>query len=292
MLPSSDDLHYFVEVANKQNISRAAERLGISQPALTLAIQRLETTVGTPLLIRSKTGVQLTRSGQKLSQQVRFMISEWEKIRNETLRDEVEISGRYIIGCHCSVGLYTLHHILPTLMQKHPSLEIKLLHDLSRRIAEDIISFKIDFGIVVNPPPHPDLVIKLLFTDEVTLWTNGKKSPLQEPFSGEGVLICDPDLLQTQALLKQMTKVGMHFRRTITSSNLEIITSLTSSGTGIGILPQRVATRFQLGLKPIGKNTPKFSDRICLIYRADAQKSKSARHIASLIYDGLKSKGE
>lgn len=66
MMPSPADLSYFIEVGNVLNLSRAAERLGISQPSLTLSIQRLEHSVGTALLIRSNKGVTLTYRPRKL----------------------------------------------------------------------------------------------------------------------------------------------------------------------------------------------------------------------------------
>ena len=66
MLPSPTEILYFNEIAKTSNLSRAAERLGVTQPTLSLALKRLEDTIGMPLMIRSKTGVQLTRAGQKL----------------------------------------------------------------------------------------------------------------------------------------------------------------------------------------------------------------------------------
>lgn len=284
MMPSAAELHYFIEVANTLNVSRAAERLGISQPTLSLAVQRLEQSFGVPLLIRTKSGVKLTHAGNKLVVQARNLVSEWEKIRADALKDEAEIRGRYTIGCHPSVALYSLHGILPDLLSENAGLEIKLLHDLSRKITEDVISFKLDFGIVVNPTEHPDLIIKNLCKDEVTLWTSKSPSSLQETKSGKAVLICDTDLLQTQSILKQLAKGGMEFKRVVTSSNLEVIANLVAAKVGVGVLPGRVAQRVKsYNLAIFDKDAPKFNDRICLIFRADAQRSKANRLLAKAI---------
>ena len=220
MMPSSSDLQYFLAVAETLNISRAAERLGITQPSLSLSIQRLEHSVGLSLFLRSKTGVQLTRGGQRLKSQAQALLSDWEKITDEIQKDETEVRGRFTIGCHPSVALYTLPSILPTLVSKYPGLEIKLEHDLSRRITEDVISYKIDFGIVINPVAHSDLVIRKLGVDYVMLWTAAKPTPTQNPVSGDGILILDPELLQSQQLLRDFAKAKMNFKRQITSSNL------------------------------------------------------------------------
>jgi DNA-binding transcriptional LysR family regulator len=258
-------------------MSRAAERLGVTQPALTLAIKRLEDSFGQQVLLRSKTGVTLTRAGEKLVLQARSIIDEWNRISVDAAKDEAEVRGRYTIGCHVSVGMYTLTHFIPELLKDHSDLEIKLTHDLSRKITEDVISFKVDFGIVVNPVPHPELVLKQLFTDRVGFWSGPGKVQ-------KNVLIYDPDLLQSQQLLRDMNKKGHVFQRTLTSSSLEVITSLVGSGVGIGILPTRVATRAKSPqLKLLDKDFPFFEDKIYLIFRADAQKSKASRHIGQKI---------
>lgn len=278
-LPSPSDLQYFLEVAGTSNLSRAAERLGISQPALSLAMQRLEHSFGLQLLIRGKTGVQTTHAGQRLVQQARTLLAEWAKIRESARREQDEVSGTFTLGCHPSVALYSLPGFLPQLLKRHPHLEFKLLHDLSRRITEDVISFRVDFGIVVNPVPHPDLVIQTLAQDQVTLWC--------APGGERGTLIYDPDLAQSQALLKQCARKGLKFDRTLTSSSLEIVASLTAAGGGVGILPTRVAKQVARSkgsrLEPIAADAPRFADEISLVYRADAQKSQASKAIAKAI---------
>src|SRR6187399_1079372 len=108
MLPSSSEIKYFLEVSTALNISRAAERLGISQPSLSLAIRRLEDTIGTDLLVRSKSGVKLTKAGERFALQARSLIEEWDKLKGSIHESEEKVSGRFIIGCHASVALYSL----------------------------------------------------------------------------------------------------------------------------------------------------------------------------------------
>jgi LysR family transcriptional regulator, cell division regulator len=281
MIPSPSDLHYFMEVTHTLNLSRAAERLGISQPSLSLSIQRLESAVGVPLLIRTKSGVRLTHAGLRFQGEARSLISSWENIRSATLKDESEVGGRYILGCHPSVALYTLPRFLPELLLSYPALEIKLVHDLSRKITEDVISFRIDFGLVINPIPHPDLVLKPLSRDEVTVWTGPGNLPAQTLGSDEAVLICDPNLIQSEFVVKQLAQKGVRFRRTIPSSSLELITELVASGAGLGILPEKVATRVPaFKLKRAGKDLPRYHDHLSLAYRVDSQKSLASKIIA------------
>ncbi|MDZ4662137.1 MAG: LysR family transcriptional regulator [Pseudomonadota bacterium] len=280
MIPSATELRYFIEVAQTENLSRAAERLGVSQPTLTLAIKRLEDSLGHIVLLRSKTGVKLTKPGVKLLAQARFLLDEWEKIRNSALEDELELRGLFSIGVHQSVANYTLFKFLPALVSEFPYLEFKLVHKLSRLVTEEVISGKVDFGLVVNPVAHPDLVIKNLLTDEVTFWMSEKIKKNWENLP----LICDPELLQTQALLKQIQKKGISFSRRIESSSLEVINKLVAFGAGVGIIPGRVAACEESEkLVKVSPQWPVFQDRICLIFRADSQRSTASKKIVQSI---------
>lgn len=284
MLASVAELRYFLEVAETLNFSRAAERLGVTQPALSQAVQRLEKSFGSPLFVRTRTGVHLTRSGHKLFARGRKLLVDWDDLVQDSLRDESEIRGTYRLGCHPSVGLYALPHALPELLMEHPRLVFSITHDLSRKITERVIAFQLDFGIVINPVRHPGLVIRKLGTDFVGLWTRENPTRLQDVESKQAVLISDPELLQTQDLRKRFSKAGLEFAREITSSNLEVIASLVASGAGVGVLPGRVATRIaEYQLKSAGKQYPTFADTICLIYRSDSHTSQAARLLARSI---------
>jgi len=279
MLPSPTELTYFLEIAEALNLSRAAERIGVSQPALTLAVRRLEDAFGHKVLIRGKTGVRLTKAGEKLAYQSRILMGEWEKIKGDSTREEHEVSGRYTLGCHPSVAMYTLPYFMPQLFKEFPKLNINLAHASSRKINEDIISFRIDFGIVVNPVPHPELIIKNLYEDAVTLWV--------APKALKNVLICEPDLPQTTNILQQLAKGKTSFERVIHSSSLEVITGLVSKGIGVGILPTRVATRLKEYNLKLFDPSIFFADKICLVYRPDVQKSGASKMLAKRIFELL-----
>lgn len=119
MLPNASELQYFLEVIQTRNISRAAERLGITQPTLSLSIRKLEETMSVTLLVRSKTGVQPTKAGTRFAGHARLLLDQWEKVRAETLREESEIRGRFTIGCHVAVAQYSLPYFLPA-SQREP----------------------------------------------------------------------------------------------------------------------------------------------------------------------------
>src|SRR5258706_11800349 len=92
---SHSDLSYFREVAEVGNISRAAERLGISQPSLSTAMQRLERRFECDLLVRGKTGVPLTREGHLLASRAKALLLEWETLEAAVKKQAEEPARTY-----------------------------------------------------------------------------------------------------------------------------------------------------------------------------------------------------
>lgn len=286
MMPQALDLKYFLMVCESKNISRASERLGISQPSLSLAIKRLESLAGMPLFIRSKTGVEATRAGTVFKERALELLELWQNLSSDIKKQSDLLSGRYIIGAHISLALTTLPSLLTTLMKSYPNLELSLEHGLSRVITDQVIGFAIDFAVAVNPTPHPDLVIREFQSDQVGFYVGGQDFD-------KNVLIFDPHLLQSQGLLNELKKYGLNFKRSITTSSLDMVNALTAQGAGVGILPARIASA---SLRLWDYALPVLSDRHCLVYRADAQTSTAARLLAKelmgLLVAGSQIQGE
>ncbi len=283
MIPSASDLNYFLEIATTLNLSRAAERLGVSQPSMTLSLKRLEESVGTPVFLRSKKGVSLTPAGRALLTKVRSLLQDWDQIQAKAVSSHRELRGVFNVGCHPSVALYTLPQALSEIIPEYPELELSFLHDLSRKITEAVISLRCDLGIVVNPVHHPDLIIRKICEDEVTFWQSAKA--LKVP---QDVLICDPNLLQSQDLIKKLKKAGFEFQRKIETTNLELVAELTAAGCGIGILPTRVAQKAKMGTLIRKKNGPVFKDEISVIYRVENKSLAAIQVLTQAIEKALK----
>lgn len=283
MIASPNDLIYFIEISNTLNFSRTAKRIGISQPSLSLAMKRLEKTIGTELFIRGKNGVTLTKAGKRLLSHAKQLLQLWDSVKSESLASHYAIQGNFVFGIHPSVASYTLSNFLPKLLMDYPKLEIQLKHDSSRKISEWIINLSIDIGLIVNPIKHSDLIIHKLYDDKVTFWHATEKNVHQQINSGEAVLIFDPDLIQTQWLLKRIYRQGIKYKRVVTSNNLEVIANLTANDGGIGILPTCVAlSTYPNKLKPVSK-MPFYHDEICLVYRHENRNIKAMQTIINAI---------
>lgn len=287
MLPSAAELEYFIEVSNTLNLSRASERLGVSQPSLSLAVKRLEQSVGTALFIRHKHGVTLTQAGKQLVLHAKQLLQYWENSKSQALASQQEVRGYFTLGCHSTIAIYMVSGFLADLLERHPKLEVHLKHDISRRITEQVINLSIDIGIVVNPFKHPDLIIRKLCDDEVTFWVGEGTREIQDIHSKQAIILCEPDMTQTQPLLKKSKQAGVISERIITMNSLEVVASLTANGCGIGILPTRVANAmYPDKLKRVSK-APVYSDEVCLIYRNENRNVQAIQTIANSIKNFL-----
>ncbi|MCP4913090.1 MAG: LysR family transcriptional regulator [Oligoflexia bacterium] len=281
MLPNPSDLVFFMEVVSTGNMSRAAERLGVSQPALSQAMKRLETNIGQQLLLRSKTGVKATKVGEKLALKSKDLLTQWEELKNEATREKEEIRGRFKIGVHPSVAIYSMGELTAKLIKKYPGLEIKFEHDLSRKVTEQVISMEIDMALAINPVAHPDLVMKKICGDKVSFY--------QAKNVSKNVLIYHPELTQAQEMLGALRKKDFSYERTITTDNLEFILELTVAGGGVSILPGKVAAKAGKKIAPVAK-LPSYEDSLYLIYRHDWARGGSTRKLATEIFNHLQEK--
>jgi DNA-binding transcriptional LysR family regulator len=266
--PNPWDLIYFQEIALTENLSRAAERLSVAQPTLSLSLSRLENQMGAKLFKRKSKGLALTDAGDRLLKQCHQLLTVWESIVSETKKSQTELKGRFRFGCHASVAIYALNPWLSQFYNEYHGIEFQLIHGLSRVICEQIISGGIDFGIVVNPIQHPELVIKQLARDEVAFWRANK--------TNQDTLIYNPSMIQSQSMLKRLKQAG--FMRSISSDSLEVIASLAQSGAGVAILPTRVAKGHGLNLQR-ATSYPTYKDEISFVYRADINRSESVKAI-------------
>lgn len=265
------DIKNFVTVSQTLNVTRASEILGLTQPALSYSLKRLELELDGELLIRLKSGVQLTKLGENFLNRSRRLIFEWEELQRVASPDSGLVEGIYTLAVHPSVALYTLDKFIPQLTKSYPTLDLGFIHGLSREMTEKVISWEADLGIVVNPVRHPDLVIKKLCTDEVAIFHRAQ-APVK--------LIWDKGLHQGEQILKQLSAKNS-FNHFIHSPNLEVVAKLTALGQGYGILPTRVAALFPK-LKKM-QNSPIFKDEICLIYRPEKAKCLVFKKIVQLI---------
>lgn len=276
------DLQHFSVICELGNLTRASERLGLSQPALSQSLKRLESVFETQLLFRDKSGVRPTKAGEALLRESRNLIGEWEALKRKVSSHQREVVGHITLGAHDAVAAYTYPHFLKSLIESYPDLHISFQSGLSREICEAVVSQTIDLALVINPFSHPDLILTPLLEDRVMLYTSSKKLPDDAP------LLIHPGLMQTQALMKKITqKIGP--RRILNFTSLENIARLTESGLGIGLIPSQVVK----GLTPTVKLTPlhpeiHYRDQLYLVTHVNSRSTMSIQTASKFIQKKIK----
>lgn len=163
-------LEMFVAMVEEGNFHRAAERVFRTQPALSMALRKLEAEIGAPLFDRSnRSAYTLTDAGDLLYGQARRLL----RLRDETLASIEKLrsyqSGAVRIGANESTSLYLLPKLLRSFHAQYPSLEIEIIRKLSRLLPDELRQRNIDFGVLSFKPKDGDLEARSLMQDEIVL---------------------------------------------------------------------------------------------------------------------------
>jgi DNA-binding transcriptional LysR family regulator len=146
-----------------------------------------------------------------------------------------------------------------------------------------IINLSIDIGIIANPIRHPDLIISKLYDNECTFWTADNVGINKNTINEDAVIVCDPNLPQTESLLKKIKRSKARFPRLLTTNSIESVASLTANHCGIGILPTCYVTyAFPNSLHRIPK-MPSHFDEICLVFRSENRNIQAIKVITAAI---------
>lgn len=144
-------IRHFNVLAETLNFSRAAERLHIAQPALSVSIQKLETELGTRLFDRTSTGVLLTASGQAALVEARRLLYHGEQLMRSARDAAAGTGGRLRIGFVGSAIYRLIPALIPNFRSQYPGVELVLTESTSGRILAMLHEEALDIGIVRTP---------------------------------------------------------------------------------------------------------------------------------------------
>src|SRR5262245_61246742 len=114
----TNHLRYFLSIVEHGSMSATAKKLGMSQPALSSAVQSLEKYFGTTLMIRDRSGVVLTSTGEELKRCAQDIIARFDEAADRIRRIEKGSEGAFVIGCHESLGAYFIPEFLAGFLQE------------------------------------------------------------------------------------------------------------------------------------------------------------------------------
>jgi len=195
MLMDTRQLAAFCAVVEKKSFSQAAERLGVTQPAVSLQIRALEKRLGTQLLDRSGRRVEPTEAGVRLYRNAQRVLAAEEQLLDE-LTEGDRIAGRLELGASTGPGGSVVPIVLAELAGTYPGLSIALTVADTHRIVELVADRALELGVVGFARRHRSVVFEPLFRDQVVL-----ACPPGHPFAGKTISL--DDLREEKLILMQ-----------------------------------------------------------------------------------------
>ena len=275
-------LEALVAVIQSKSFTAASRALGVTQPAVSAAVKKLEERVGTNLVIRTRKGASASGAGEILMKAAIDAFEELEGAVTQISEQQEQPIGRVRLGCHESLAGYALPGFISGFFEDYPKVEVSLWNGRSQAVERAIVDGEVDVGLVVNPSHHPETVITPMFNDSVMLvCERNLKQRSAKKVVEERPLLFVPELAQSQRVIRDLAKEGIQPARTLTCSSLGLVKSLTLSQVGVGILPERVARHgVDVGkLVSLSPPLPTFADNISLLRRFDLPMNAAVRAV-------------
>jgi DNA-binding transcriptional LysR family regulator len=240
-------LRQFVAVAEERSFRRAAERLHVSQPPLSVAVQRLEADIGVRLLERSRQGVRLTVAGEVFLEESRRTLAHAALSVEMAQRAATGKTGALRLSFVPSAGVDVVPQLLRAFRQDHPDVKLILRAETTSHQLAALAEGSVDLGIVV-PPLHEgrQLRLKMFCERELALAVPGThalagrqrvqlRQLANEAFVGLPVRE-GPGF--ESVVVNACQECGFVPRFVQTASQMQAVLALVAAGVGIALVPQ------------------------------------------------------
>lgn len=229
--------HLLSVLASEMNMRKAAERLFVSQPALSQRLQSIETEWGTKLFIRSQKGLTLTPAGEIVVKFVNEVLEKEEKVRESISAMNTEVYGTLKIAVASIVGQNWLPKVLKKFVNRYPHAKISLVTGWSSEILRSLYEGQVHIGIIRGTPDWKGAKIHL-FEDNLYLVDKEITSP-------EQVLATDRPFIQFKSDSNYYQEIQDWWhrqfqtvpKRTIVVDQIETCKQMAFNGIGYAILP-------------------------------------------------------
>jgi DNA-binding transcriptional LysR family regulator len=260
----------FCAVVERKSFSQAAERLGVTQPAVSLQIRSLEQRLGRQLLDRSGRRVEPTEAGRRLyASAQRVLAAEEHLLEDLDADDEGTITGTLELGASTGPGGTVVPLLLCEFQEQHPDVSVRLTVSDTQTVVDRVAGRELELGIVGAGPRHLGVAFEPFFRDEVVLACPadhrfaGKTVSLDD-LKGEKLIVMQDGAGVRQVIEDELRKAGMRLRDLDVRLELglqESVRSAVVAGHGIAFISRlaietdlaagRIATARVRGLDPV-----------------------------------------
>lgn len=287
-------LRYVLAVAEFQNFTRAAEKVSVTQPTLSMQIQKLEEELNVKIFDRDQKPIQLTEVGEKIVEQAKNIVNESERIQDIVDQQKGFIGGDFRIGIIPTVMPTLLPMFLKNIIRKYPKLNLFIEEVSTENLMERLEDGSLDVGIAATPLENESLKERVLFYEPFLAYVPENHRLYQEKEITPDDLDVDDILLLMDGhcfkesvlnLCKaQKNHEGRNFQ--LQSGSFETLIRLADEGIGMTLLPYLNT----LDLNETKKKKirafkdPKPAREISIVY----PKSKLKIHIIEAIQDEIR----
>src|SRR5437763_11953902 len=166
-------LQVFLTVATEKSFSRAADKLLRTQPAISLALQRLELELGEKLIDRSGKELILTDAGRAVLEYARRFQSLQQEMDNTIAELRDNSAGRLTIGANESTTLYLLRDI-ERYRELYPKVKVQIRRSLSSKLPDDLLDGILELGVISYDPADERIRSKVIYTDSLAFIVSPK----------------------------------------------------------------------------------------------------------------------
>lgn len=287
-------LEVFVAVAGEKSFSRAGQKLGRTQPAISSAIKQLEDELGEPLFDRLGKSVRLTAAGELLTDYAKRLL----RLREEAVGAIGELRGlkrgTLRLGANETTCLYLLPEVLSVFRKAYPHVQIAIHRAITRSITERVIEGTLDFGIVTLPVRNPRLEAITIHQDEMALIVGpahalaSRRAVKMKELEDQPFILHRVGTTTRKRLVNHFNESGVKIKVTMELASIETIKRFVSIGMGISIAPRLcIAREVEEGsLRALTIHGARFNRKLGLIYNKNRSQSQAARAFLEIVSVG------
>jgi DNA-binding transcriptional LysR family regulator len=283
-------LKVLMTVANEKSFSRAAEKLGRTQPAISLAVQRLENELGEKLIDRSAKELLLTDAGEIALDYARRSENLQRQLENALAELRDNSAGRLIIGANESTSLYLLQHI-EAYRRMYPKVKVQVRRCLSSKIPAQLLDGDLELGVISYDPRDSALVSSVIYNDHLAFVVSPKHRfakrgsvPIEElgmeTFIAHNVL--SP---YRETVLREFQRRKVNLNMDVEMPTVETIKRMVQRNEGVAFLPRMCVEQEieQATLREVLVEELRIERPIRLLYPARRALSHAARAFLEVV---------
>lgn len=254
-----NDLEKIIAIAESGSMAKAAQRLYITQPALSKCLNRVEEELGEPLFLRRPNGLTLTHSGACLVQKARQILRLYHSIETDFCDLNEMRRGVLRVGTARRICAVVLPEVVSRFSCRYPNIKIEIVEQNSFALEEQIITGKLDIAIVCLPVRNENVQYSVFYRDPFLIGVPkehpvnalgytvpGEKLPFLsvEALRGQKLVLSSPEKKSRIMADKLLSRLNGEYEVYLESHNIELVIRFVAKSLGIGIIPSVFAAQY------------------------------------------------